>query len=310
MRMVALLVVVGCGSKDPKPMPAPEKHEVIDVTSRDAAVAVDPRLARGEYIANVSGCLVCHTGLAANGAPDFEHLGAGGLEMPDPMGTWKTPNITPDKSSGVGSWTDEQLITVIREGTRPDGSQLYSIMPYALYNRMTDDDVQALVAYLHTLKPVDHVVPQNTKLKFPQLNVPKAANVPDPKDEVGHGEYLASLMLCAHCHQTPPADAPEKLFTGGLEMEIPALGTGKLFAPNITSDKETGIGGWSPAQIFTTLKTMVKPDGKHIAPPMAMLQGAWSKMTEADLKAVAAYVHQIPAQKHANTPSTFAMKGP
>lgn len=305
MRMIILIAaVLGCGHKDERPMPAPEKHEVIDVTSRDAAV-VSP-VARGEYIANVAGCLVCHTGLAASGAPNFEHLGAGGLEMPDPLGTWRTPNITPDKSTGVGSWTDDQLITVIREGTRPDGSQLYSIMPFALYNRMTDDDAKALVAYLHTLKPVEHVVPQNRKLKFPQPTVPKPANAPDPADAVGHGAYLASLMLCAHCHQTP-GGAP---FTGGMDLSNPAFGTGTLIAPNITSDKETGIGGWTEDQIFTAMKTMTKPDGKRIAPPMLLMQGAWSKLTDADLHAVAAYIHQLPAQKHANPPSTFVMKGP
>ncbi|MEO8842883.1 MAG: hypothetical protein ABI591_10705 [Kofleriaceae bacterium] len=202
-------------------------------------------------------------------------------------------------------WTDDQIARAIREGTRPDGTQLYAIMPYGMYNRMTDDDVGAIVAYLHTLKPVERVVAPNKNLKFPQPVLPKPANPPDVAgDPLNHGEYLATLMLCGHCHATP-GEGPDHMFTGGLDLTIPAMGTGKLYAPNITSDKDTGIGAYTEDQLFTTLKTMVRPNGKLIAPPMLMLQAGWSQITDADLHAVAKYVHQIPAVKHKVTPSTF-----
>ncbi|HET9992290.1 MAG TPA: cytochrome c, partial [Kofleriaceae bacterium] len=268
-------------------------------------------LARGAYLVRATGCLACHTAMGPGG-PDLANLGGGGLEMPEVLGTWRSPNITPDKATGIGNWTDEQISRAIREGTRPDGTQLYSIMPYALYNRMTDRDVAAVVAFIRTLKPVDRIVTPNKNLKFPQLPVPTPANAPDVKaDTLPHGEYLATLMLCAHCHQTPGKDGPPRrdhLFSGGLDMTIAALGTGKLYAPNITPDAETGLGTWTEEQLFTTIKTMVRPNGRRIAPPMSMLQAGWSQMTDADLHAVAAFVHQVPAIKNKVPASTFKLR--
>jgi hypothetical protein len=170
-----------------------------------------------------------------------------------------------------------------------------------MYNRMTDDDVNALVAYMRTLKPVERTVAPNKNLRFPQITPPKPANAPD--DPKHHGEYLATLMLCGHCHMEP--GQPDHLFSGGLDHTIPTLGTGKLYAPNITSDKDTGIGAYSEDQVFTTLKTMTKPNGKMIAPPMLMLQGGWSQIADADMHAVAKFIHELPAMKHKVTPSTF-----
>jgi mono/diheme cytochrome c family protein len=268
-------------------------------------------LARGAYVVDASGCLVCHTAMGPGG-PDVANAGAGGLEMPGTIGTWRSPNITPDKATGIGNWTDDQIARAIREGTRPDGTQLYSIMPYALYNRMTDRDIAAVVAFVRTLKPVARVVAANKNLKFPHFAVPMPPNAPDEhSDTLKHGEYLATLMLCAHCHQTPSKDGPpatDHMFSGGLDMTITALGTGKLYAPNITPDADTGIGKWTEQQIFTTLKTMIRPDSRLIAPPMLMLQSGWSKLTDADLHAVATYIHQVPAIKNQVPPSTFKLK--
>lgn len=315
--LASCLAIAACGKKSDKP---PEKNdpdhvEAIHVTSKPDAAITDPHAeltARGAYVVKAAGCLVCHTGLVPAGsggmAPDFAHVGAGGLEMPDPIGgTWRTPNITPDKSTGIGSWTDDQIARAIREGTRPDGSQLYSIMPFAFYNRMTDADVKAVVAYLRTIPAVERTVAPNRNLKFPQPTVPAPTNAPDvTTDPVKHGEYLASIMLCGHCHMTP--GEPDHLLSGGMDLAISTLGTGKLYASNITPDKATGIGAWSEENIYTTLKTMVRPTGKPILPPMAMLQPAWSQLDEKDLRAVATYIHQVPAIKHAVLPSTFALK--
>ncbi|MEO8453356.1 MAG: cytochrome c [Gemmatimonadota bacterium] len=312
---VALVLLVGsglagCGKKADGPIPKddPDKVERIHVTAKpDAADPHARQLARGAYVVKAGGCLVCHTALGPNG-PDFTNAGAGGLEMPDPVaGTWRTPNITPDKASGIGSWTDDQIARAIREGTRPDGTQLYAIMPFALYNRMTDADVKAVVAYLRTLRPIERVVAPNKNLKIPQPTVPPPANAPDvTTDPVKHGEYLASMMVCGHCHMTP--GEPDHLFGGGLDMTISTLGTGKLYAPNITPDKGTGIGAWSEENLYATLKTMVRPTGKAILPPMSLLQAGWSQLEEADLRAVATYIHQLPAIKHAVLPSTFVLK--
>jgi mono/diheme cytochrome c family protein len=314
---VALVLLVGaglagCGKKADGPIPKddPDKVERIHVASRPDAATVSPpdtQLARGAYVVKAAGCLVCHTALGPAG-PDFANAGAGGLEMPDAVvGTWRSPNITPDKASGIGSWTDDQIARAIREGTRPDGTQLYAIMPFPFYNRMTDADVKAVVAYLRTLKPVDRVVAPNKKLQVPQPAVPPPANTPDlATDPVKHGEYLAALMLCGHCHMTPKE--PDHLFSGGLDLTISTLGTGKLYAPNITPDKDTGLGAWTEDNLYVTLKTMVRPTGKAILPPMSFLHTGWSQLEEADLRAVAAYIHQVPAIKHAVLPSTFVLK--
>ena len=315
MRGVRIAVLVGlsaCGKNADRPIAKddPDHVERIHVGSATADAAADPnaqQLARGSYVVKAAGCLACHTALGPTG-PDFAHAGAGGLEMPDPVGgTWRTPNITPDKASGIGSWTVDQIARSIREGTRPDGTQLYAIMPFPFYNRMTDADVKAVVAYLRTLPAVERVVAPNKNLKLAQPTVPPPANGPDvTTDPVKHGEYLASLMLCGHCHVTP--NELDHLFSGGLDMTISTLGTGKFYAPNITPDKATGIGAWSEENLYTTLKTMVRPTGKAILPPMSFFHTGWSQLDESDLRAVTTYIHQIPAIKHAVLPSTFALK--
>jgi hypothetical protein len=132
---------------------------------------------------------------------------------------------------------------------------------------------------------------------------------------VKHGEYMASLMLCSHCHWTPdmktmaPA-GPDKMFSGGLPLQVPMLGSGTLFTPNITSDPDTGIGTWTEDQIYTTIKTMVRPSGKPILGPMMFMQGAWSQLDDADLRAVAAFIKSLPPVKNKVPASTFKPNAP
>jgi cytochrome c553 len=270
---------------------------------------------RGAYVAKASGCLVCHTAIGPTG-PDFANVGGGGLEMPDPIGTWRTPNITPDKGTGIGNWTDEQIIAAVRTGVRPDGKTLYPIMPYMNYNAMTDDDAKALVAFLHTLKPVERTVAPNKDLKMKPIDAPPPSNGPDDaSDPVKHGQYLATLMLCNHCHWTPKKDYSgpvdmNHLFSGGFVFELPMLGSGKLYAANLTSDPDTGLGKWTEEQIATTIQTMVRPDGRPIFGPMQFLQGGWSQLEDSDIKAVAAFIKTLPPVKNKVPASTFKPNGP
>jgi cytochrome c553 len=316
MGMALAAAVAGCKSEERKPAPVPESvpapKAVEPAPKPPTEPGRDPKLIeRGAYLAKAAGCAVCHTAIGPQG-PDLEHAYAGGLEMPDTIGTWRTPNITPDKSSGIGNWTDDQIAAAIREGVRPDGGKLFAIMPYVNYNRMTDDDVKALVAFLRTVPPVQRVVAPNKDLKLPPVDVPVPTNLPDAKDDpVKHGEYLASLMLCNHCHWTPdrhmaPA-GPDKLFSGGMPMQLPMLGTGTIYSRNITSDPETGIGKWTEDQIFTAIKIMQKPDGTTIDGPMLLLQSGWSELDDADLHALAAFIKQLPPVKNKVPPSTFKL---
>jgi mono/diheme cytochrome c family protein len=319
MKLVSVVVIVACaiGCKSheaPAPganaakvaPPADPKPEAVPV----AAVPAQTPVERGAYLANATGCPVCHTGIGPHG-PDMDHAYAGGLEMPDAIGTWISPNITQDKGTGIGGWTDDQIARAIRQGLRPDGAQLYPIMPYFNYNVMTDDDVHALVAFLRTVKPVEKVVRPNHDLKMEKVPAPLPANAPD--DAQHHGAYMTSLMLCSHCHFTPGPHGepqPDKMFAGGLEFAIPMLGTGSVFSANLTSDPATGLGKWTEAQIASTIQTMMRPDGRQIQGPMLFLQGGWSQLAPADIRAVAAYIHALPPVNHAVPPSTFKPAGP
>jgi hypothetical protein len=179
---------------------------------------------------------------------------------------------------------------------------------------LTDDDTKALVAFVKMLKPVERAVAPNKDLKYPKVAMGKPANAPDvTSDPVKHGEYMATMMLCSHCHWTPDkhmAPQPDKMFSGGLEVTIAMFGTGKLYSRNITSDADTGIGKWTEEQIVQTIRTMVKPDGKMINPPMLLLQGGWSQLDDKDLRAVATYIHHLPAVKNKVPDSTFKFVPP
>jgi len=296
------------------PAPPAKSPEPPVPSAPSAPSAQDKLVERGAYIAKAGACVICHTAIGPTG-PDVEHAFGGGLEMPDPMGTWRTPNITQDKGTGIGNWTDAQIAASIREGVRPDGSQLYAIMPYMNYNRMTDDDTNALVAFLRTIKPVERVVAPNKDLKIPKIPAPKPANQPDvTADPLKHGEYLATLMLCNHCHWTPDKNfapaGPDKLFSGGLPITAPMLGKGTIYTANITPDVETGIGKYTEDQIFTTIKTMQKLDGTLIRGPMLFMQTTWSQLDEGDLRAVAKFIKQLPPVKNKVPASDFVANAP
>jgi len=144
------------------------------------------------------------------------------------------------------------------------------------------------------------VVP-NSDLPVPKIPMPKPANNPDVVDDpIKHGEYLAQLMLCNHCHFTPGADmepvGPDKMFSGGYPFQL--MRTGVLYSPNITSDVETGIGSWTEDQIFKAIKYMMKSDGTVISAPMLLYQPGWAQLDDKDLRAVAAFIHSLPPVKN------------
>lgn len=277
--------------------------------SANGSAAPDPKLVeRGAYLAGLMGCGFCHMPMGPHG-PDLARAFAGGLEVPEVFGTWRSPNITPDKGTGIGNWTDEQIIAAVREGVRPDGGQLYPIMPYLNYNRMTDDDAKALVAFLRSVPPIENVVAPTKDLKLPKVPAPKPANAPDVVDDAAkHGEYLVTLMHCNMCHTPMGKDGvPDmaKMFAGGLEMEVPPMGTGKLYASNLTSDPETGLGKWTIPDIAKAVKTMTRPDGSMIQGPMQFYLAGWSKIEDKDLTAIATFIKAIPPIKNKVPKSTF-----
>ena len=262
-----------------------------------APVFAQTPVERGRYIEHaIVDCVGCHTvrGPAGRGK---EYAGGEVFELG--IGRAVSANITPDKETGIGNWTDAQIITAIRTGARPDGSVIGPPMPIELYNKMSDDDARAIVAYLRTLKPISNKV-EKSAYKFPMRAQPPAQGVkaPPKADKVAYGGYLAGpLGHCMECHT--PQQGPKRLYdtmlgAGGFEFNIPALGT--FASANITPDKATGIGNWTDRQIKDAITKGVRPDGTKLIPLMPF--AAYAKMTPDDLNAIVAYLHALKPIEH------------
>jgi mono/diheme cytochrome c family protein len=294
-KLLPLIALLGCHETRSTPVveatqPPPAQTETLAGTAR---------LERGAYVANVAGCLVCHTPLTAAGSSDMARLGGGGFEERIPgVGVWRGSNITPDRATGIGAWTDDQIAAAIRTGVRPDGKRLAPIMPYPFYNKMTDADVRALVIYLRALTPVENPVPRS-ELTMQPVVVERPRDNVDPGDPRGHGEYLATLMHCAACHTPQSGAFAHQPYAGGTLF---TLKDGRaVIAPNITSDPATGVGNWSDKDLAMTIQTMIDPNGRLIEGPMALYREAWSRLTDRDVQAVAAFVKTIPPVIHDTT---------
>jgi mono/diheme cytochrome c family protein len=208
-------------------------------------------------------------------------------------------NITPDKETGIGNWTDAQIITAIRTGQKPDGSVIGPPMPIELYQRISDEDVRAVVAYLRTLKPIKNT-PEKSSYKIPLHAMPPVHDVqaPPKSDKVAYGGYLAGpLAHCMECHtpqQGPRRDYQNMLGAGGFEFNIPGLGV--FMSANITPDKATGIGSWTDDQIKAAITHGVRPDGTKLIPLMPFAE--YAKMQPSDLDSIVAYLHSLKPVSH------------
>jgi mono/diheme cytochrome c family protein len=251
---------------------------------------------RGRYLVEVLGaCGNCHTPKGPEGDLPGTHL-AGGFQLDDVFGTWITPNITPDPETGIGRWTDEEVIRAVREGRGRDGKTLGPPMPFSLYRRLADSDVTAMVAYLRTVAPVRNAVPRSRyTIPLPPSYGPPVGSVPDPprQDPVNYGEYLAGpLMHCVECH-TPllPEGRPDprRLGAGGFAFRGP---WGVSYSANLTSDRETGLGAWQDGEIIAALYG-ARRGGGRVLPPMPT-QHYSQGIAEPDLRALLAYLRSLP----------------
>jgi mono/diheme cytochrome c family protein len=215
------------------------------------------------------------------------------------------PNITPDKETGIGTWTDGEVIRAIREGVSRNGKALFPLMPYAEFRHMSDEDVYALVAYLRTLTPAKNSLPRS-KIHFPVSmfikRVPQpAGHVPpvDRSNPVKYGEYLAALGGCGGCH-TPMEKGepvPGKRLAGG---EIFRMPMGTVVSANITPDNDTGIGKWSEQDFLNKFYQYRKyaEEGSPIIGPESFTLMPWlhfCQLAEEDLKAIFAFLKTQPA---------------
>ena len=255
-------------------------------------------LERGAYLVRgVVACGNCHTTRDAEMRFVAGMELAGGFAFEDERFTAHAANITPDAETGIGNWTDAQIVAAIREGKRPDGSIIGPPMPFSQYRRMSDRDVEAVVAYLRSIPPVRNPVPKSEyDFPLPPAYGPPVDRVaaPDEADRVAYGGYLAGpLGHCVECH-TPMKegrfDFDHSLGAGGFPIAVG--GGGVLMSANITPDKESGIGEWSDEDIGRAITQGLRPDGSQIHPIMPY--GFYATMTSRDVEAIVAYLRSLP----------------
>jgi mono/diheme cytochrome c family protein len=263
------------------------------------AAWADTPVERGSYLVNtIMTCGNCHSPKGppeAVAGKDF----SGGLRFNEPPFDVTAPNITPDKATGIGAWSDADVKKALLDGVGPNGVPLAVIMPTGFYGILQPSDVDAIVAYLHTLKPVNNKVPAPIyKMAVPRQIFPGAEKpmpAADLNDTVKRGFYLATVGHCMECH-TPmvkgPVDFQNSLGMGGREFPGP---WGVSVSRNITSSKTKGIGGWTDAEIKRAIIQGIDKDGNKLKPPMGY--GYYAHMTDADLDAVIAWVRTLPAKE-------------
>jgi mono/diheme cytochrome c family protein len=259
------------------------------------ARAADPKaVARGKYLYDAAGCGSCH----GEGSP------SGGLGLDTPFGVFNVPNITPDKQTGIGTWSASDFHKALRDGVGPDGKYLFPVFPFTSFTNLTDRDIDDLYAYLTSLPAVAKPdKPHRVNAPFgwrPLLVVwrtlfftPGPIQVdPARGEDWNRGNYLVHAVAhCEECH-TPRnllgAVKSSMAFSGNIG------GPDGQNAPNITPDRETGIGDWSIADIEQVLKSGMTPESDQVGSGMKAVVRGTSKLTDADRHAIAVYLKSIP----------------
>lgn len=299
--VVILCAVAGVGYLYARYPDVPEPENI-------TVQATPEKIARGEYLSvSVAGCVICHAerDMTKHGGPVKPGtFGAGGEFFGDLEQGFAvySPNITP---AAIGSWTDGELIRAFTAGVNPDGEPLFPIMPYPKYARLSREDVEAIVSYIRTLKPVHSTIPER-RLPFPLplivRTMPKPAEfraVPSTSDRVAYGEYLTNAAVCADCH-TPMDDRGQPLpgrdFSGGQEFKLP---NGSVTRPaNITPDADTGIGSWSEQQFIDRFKAWRTLEPRPLSEAeqrenTIMPWRYYAGMTEEDIGAIYLYLRSL-----------------
>jgi len=268
-----------------------------DPTGVPAALAQETLIKKGEYLARAADCVECHT---AKGGEEF----AGGAPFALPFGTLYSTNITPDKRTGIGTYTDAEFIRAVRRGVRQDGARLYPAMSFASYRYMSDADVLAIKAYLFSLAPVDApLLPATFGFPFNQrwaiagwtmLFAPDERFEPnvDRSKEWNRGAYLAeALAHCGECH------TPRNLaFALDNRKKFGGANTAGWRAYNISADQTTGIGAWADNDVIAYLRTGHASGHGSAGGPMAeAIDAGLRHLTQDDTQALLTYLRTVPA---------------
>jgi mono/diheme cytochrome c family protein len=258
-------------------------------------------MSRGEYVYRLAGCENCHT--------DREHGGArlaGGRKLVTPLGVFYTPNITPDKTNGIGAWSETDFKRAMREGLSPEGFHYYPSFTYTSYTRLSDADIQALWGYLRGVPAIlqaekAHQLPWYLRYR-PLIAIwkwfyfkPGAYQMDGTRNaEWNRGAYLVNgAAHCNECH------TPRDILGGfkkGMYLAGAAQGPEGASIPNITADKTTGIGSWKSADIVQYLQSGSRPDGDSAGSLMAeLIDNGLRYLPKTDLQAIATYLMSQPA---------------
>jgi mono/diheme cytochrome c family protein len=253
---------------------------------------------RGAYLVNsVMVCHNCHTPRGPQGLDLSRALSGGSQVFDEPAFKVSGSNITPDKDTGIGNWTDAELKRFLVSGVRPNGTKVAPIMPTEFYTVLTARDLDALAAYLRSVPPTLHETPAPVYRIVLKPETPtyagKQASEPDLADRLARGRYLLTIAHCLECH-TPEGPFAVHDFAGasgkgGRTFKGP---WGESVSPNITADTAAGIGGWSDDEIKRAITQGIARDGHKLKPPMAY--AAYASMTAQDLDAIVAFLRTLP----------------
>ncbi len=260
-------------------------------------------ISRGQYLFNASGCAGCHTDVKNKG-----RLLAGGRALDTPFGRYFAPNITPDKTYGIGRWGKKDFIRALRQGVSPEGSHYFPVFPYTSFTKMTDRDILDLRAYIFSLEPIAKPnIPHQIDFSFMFRKLIYIWKIlffdegtfklkSGETDEWNRGAYLTeALVHCGECH------TPRNLL-GAADRSKTMAGTSEGpngdSVPNITPDLKTGIGNWSQKEVAEVLKLGILPDGDFVGGAMTEVIDNTANLTDSDLHAIAKYLSSLPAIKN------------
>jgi mono/diheme cytochrome c family protein len=264
-------------------------------------------IAYGMYLARAGDCIACHSN---PGDQPF----AGGRAMVTPFGTLYSPNISPDRDTGIGDWTATEFYTMMHTGHTRSGEILYPAMPYAAYTKVTRADSDAIFAYLQSVPPV-HQPNHEQDLRFPYNNrqlllgwrtlyFKEGEYQPNPAQsaEWNRGAYLVEgLGHCSMCHTAINAlggSSKSAAFQGGL---IPMQ---EWYAPSLTSNREAGLGNWSIKDITDLLQAGVSARGAVYGPMAEVVYNSLQYLSDADVRAMAVYLKSLPPSGTAGAQTT------
>ncbi len=253
---------------------------------------------RGRYLVeSIAGCGNCHTPNGPNGKIEGMSLAGNAVVEDNPGFRAVASNITPDRETGIGAWSDAEIARAVREGIARDGRVMGPPMPFTLYRGISDEDMAAMIAYLRSVPAVRNVAEKSVyRIPLPPSYGPPLGRVAAaPRgDLVAYGAYLAGpLGHCIECHTPLTATGRDmtKLGKGGQPFEGP---WGVSVARNISSSKEHGLGAWTDGEIERAIRQGISRDGHNLFPPMGFAY--YARISGDDMKALIAYLRSIPPQ--------------